>query len=279
MIGKGTSTSGGAEIMGYSLDKDKSEIIDKRHIIGDNAQEIKNEFRVFQNLNHRCKNNDISFVLSPEPKDGRRLTNQEFKEIADDFLKKMGLDKNQAIVLKHVDTKHAHLHIIVNRIDTNGKAYNDSEIGKKSSKVADQVAQDRNLTRSKVVEAYNKAMQKDIKAEILIKHKAVLQHKPKDFQAYKDLMKSSGVKVVPTINKANKLQGFRVEYQGFNFKASEIKESVKINGKLKQISPLTLKNLGVTSEKIIGLTSNLNPALKVGFKVAKAVVKGIQIGY
>lgn len=253
----------------YALDKDKAELIEKRHVIGDNGTEIKNEFKIFQDLNQRCETNDISFVLSPEPTDGRKLTNEEFQGIAADFLKKMKLDKNQAVVVKHNDKDHAHLHIIVNRINTEGKAHGDSFISKKSQTVADHIAQDRGLTRAKNVGEFNKEMQKDIRKQIFEKHKAVLQHRPKNFKDYSDLMKSSGVEVLPTINKQGNLQGFRVKYQGVNLKASEVHKTMTLSKMGAE------KVLNKTIGKTAGIVANLNPTLKIARILTKTIYKGL----
>lgn len=260
MIAKGKSIAHGANAIDYVLDKNKAEIIDKRFIIGENGKEMLNEFKIFQNLNTRTTNNNISFVLSPEPNDGRKLSNEDFKAISEDFLKKMKLDKHQAIIAKHSDKDHTHLHLIVNRIDSNGKAYKDSWISKESQTKADEVAQERGLTRASVVKEFNLEMTRTAKAEILTKHKAVAQHKPKDFNEYKDLMKESGIEVIPTINSKEKLQGFKVKYQNQVFKASEIteKSKVKIKGKFKDIKPLTLSQMGVKAT-----FSEINPRIEI----------------
>lgn len=222
MIGKGQSISHGGAGIDYALKKEGSQIIDKQMIVGDNGTEIKNEFRTFQNLNHRCKNNDISFVLSPEPKDGRKLTEEDLKSISRDFLKKMDLDDRQSITVKHSDRDHAHLHIFVNRIDANGNAYKDKHIGYKSQNIADKIAVERNLTRARDVEDLNKSNFKEIKTEILRRSEIAISHKPRDLNDYIELMKANKVEVVPTINKAGKMQGLRVKLQGHDFKASEI---------------------------------------------------------
>jgi len=247
MIGKAKSIQHGANAIDYAINKKEAEIIDKRFIVGENGTEIKGEFKIFQNLNNRCKANDLSFVISPDKKDGQKLSNKDFKEISEEFLKKMKLEKHQAIIVKHKDKEHIHLHLFVNRIDSNGKAYKDNFISKESQTKADEIAINRNLTRAKVVQEFNKEMTKDIRNQIFEKHKAILQHKPKNFQEYKDLMQSSGVKVLPTINKANKLQGFRIEYQGLELKASEVNRS------------MTLAKMGVAK----GQTNELNPTLKI----------------
>lgn len=260
MIAKAKSITHGGAGINYALKKDEAEIIEKRFVIGNTGAEIKEEFRMFQNLNSRAENNDLSLVLSPEPKDGRKLSNSDFRNISEDFLKKMKLEDHQAIIIKHKDRDHTHLHLFVNRIDSRGKAYKDNFISKKSQTKADEVARERGLTRAKVVESYNKEMTKDIKKQIFEKHKTALKHRPKNFQHYQDLMQSSGVKVLPTINKSNKLQGFRVEHQGFNFKATEAhrtmslsKLGVKANTIGQDHNPqLHLKNK--TREKNIGFS-------------------------
>ena len=287
MIAKAKSISHGSASMDYALEKDQAEIIDKREIVGDNGKEIKEEFKLFQDQNSRCENNDISFVLSPEPKDGKALTNEQFKEISNDFLKEMKLDKHQALVVKHNDRNHAHLHIYVNRIDSNGKAYKDNFISKKSQTVADKIAQERGLTRASVVKEFNKEMHKDLKQQIFDKHKAVLQHKPKDFNQYKDLMKASKVEVLPTINKAGKLQGYRVEFQGVNLKATEVHRTMSLSKmgvnikqtkaiKMNPLTPKLNKAIGGNVAKVAETAMNVNPALKVGYKIAKKVIsKGL----
>lgn len=271
MIAKAKSISHGDKAIDYAQKKQKAEVIDKRHIVGNNGREIKKEFGIFQDQNMRCKNNDISFVLSPEPKDGKKLTNKDFKEISNDFLKQMNLDKHQAIVIKHTDKNHTHLHLFVNRIDSNGKAYKDNFISKQSQKIADKIAQDRGLTRASLVKEFNKEMYKDLKIQIFDKHKAVLQHNPKDFNSYKDLMKSSGVNILPTINKSNQLQGYRVEFQGINLKATEIHRSMSLSKM--GVSKDIIKSKALKGSEMI---LNANPALKIGYKaVEKIISKGL----
>ena len=184
MIAKAKSIGHGGKAIDYALKKDKAEVIDKRFVVGENGTEIKSEFQLFQRLNTRAKNNDLSFVISPEPKDGKALKNSQYRDIANDFLKEMKLDKHQAIVVKHTDKEHTHLHVFVNRIDSNGKAYKDNFISKKAQNIADKIAQSKNLTRARVVQAHRKELQKDFRKEIFHRHKIALSHKPRDFNAY-----------------------------------------------------------------------------------------------
>jgi len=228
MIAKAKSISHSKNSIDYAMSKENAEVIDKRFVVGDNGKEISNEFKIFQDMNGRCENNTLSFVLSPEPSDGRKLTNSDFKAISEDFLKEMKLDKHQAVIVKHSDKKHTHLHLYVNRIDYNGNAYKDNFISKKSQSISDTIARDRNLTRAKDVQELNKLNTKEIRREIHNRHKAVLQHKPKNFKEYSDLMKASKIDVIPSIRNG-KIQGFNLEFQGNKFKASAVHRSMSFN--------------------------------------------------
>lgn len=229
MIAKAKSITHGGNAIDYALEKKDAEVIDKRYVIGDNGKEIKSEFKIFQDLNHICINNDISFVLSPEPSDGNKLTNDDFKAIADDFLKEMKLDKHQAIIIKHNDKKHTHLHIFVNRIDSNGKAYKDNFISKKSQAVADRIAIKRNLTRAKIVHLQKKEKSKEIRKEIFTIHNEILSLRPSNFKEYASLMAQKNVEILPTINKKGNMQGYRVKYKESNFKATEVHRKMALS--------------------------------------------------
>ncbi|HAO14452.1 MAG TPA: mobilization protein [Tenacibaculum sp.] len=228
MIAKAKSISHSKNSIDYAMSKENAEVIDKRFVVGDNGKEISNEFKIFQDMNGRCENNTLSFVLSPEPSDGRKLTNSDFKAISEDFLKEMKLDKHQAVIVKHGDKKHIHLHLYVNRIDYNGNAYKDNFISKKSQSISDTIARDRNLTRAKDVQELNKLNTKEIRREIHSRHKAVLQHKPKNFKEYSELMKASKIDITPSVRNG-KIQGFNLEFQGNKFKASAVHRNMSFN--------------------------------------------------
>ena len=228
MIGKAKSIAHAANAIDYALKKDQAEIIDKRMVVGESGNQVASEFRVFQDLNHHTTNNSISIVLSPDPQDGRQLTNDEYRDIATSFLKEMQLDGHQAIVVKHSDRDHAHLHIVCNRIDPSGKAYKDNYIGKKAQNVADRVARDADLIRARVVQEMNREQNLSLKKEIYQLHKNVMKQRPTDLKHYTELMAKHGIRIDSTVNSGRKLQGFRVNYGGKSFKASEINRSMTL---------------------------------------------------
>jgi len=266
MIGKGKSIShtGASMMYGWNQEKD-AEIVFSQNIAGENPGEITREFRFIQEQNINCQKNTLSFVLSPTIEDGRSLRQKELREICEKFMKEMNLGERQAIAFVHQDKEHKHIHLYVNRIDFNGKAYKDSFIGKRSQFAAEKVAGEMKLTTVKQVQIEKEFNLKDIRSEIKRRHDLVMKdHRPKTYNQYMELMKANKVEVIPCINKAGKLQGFRFEFDGYNLKGSEVHRSMSIGNIGKEMSA----SIGVKAfvrnnsniimgDKVVRLSTNL----------------------
>ena len=276
MIGKGHAVSGTRVSISYGWNQEKeAEVVLREHVAGDTPAEIAEEFRIIQSQNLRCTNNTLSFIVSPTIEDGKDLSKKELEDLARKFLKEMNLQNNQSIGFVHRDKAHTHVHIYTNRIGFDGKAYNDSFIGKRSQIAADNVAKELGLTRVREVQQERLNELKGLRQEIKNIHDRVLQTRPKSIDEYISKMKAQKVDVIPTINKTNQLQGFRVEYKGVNLKASEVDRSMSGNRLIPQISQnrsfTRLKEVPKTFQvldKTVQLSSNLST------KIAKELIKG-----
>ncbi len=278
MIGKGQSiTHTGASISyGWNQDKD-AEIIFKQYVAGENAQDITEEFKMIQDQNVRCYKNTLSFILSPTQEDGRKLSKEQLGEMTQKFIKEMNLKNHQAVAFVHRDKTHTHVHVYVNRIGFDGKAYNDSFIGKRSQLVAENVAKEMGMTTVKEVQQERNMILQPIRFEIKNIHQKVMENKsPKTLEDYIKAMKQQNVKVIPTINKANKLQGFRLEYKGYNLKASEVHRSMS-GGRI--MGQITLnKGIGnhvkpIKTVQLLGKTTELT--VNFAASIAKSLVKKV----
>jgi len=227
MIGKATCIAHTGAAIGYGHDKENAQEIGRYDVAGDNSQALANDFLPYQNMNQRTSNNTISMVLSPEPKDGKNLSNDALNDITKDFLKEMHLDKHQWVAYVHTDKAHKHIHVYANRIDSKGKAYKDKFIGKHASQCADRVAQERGLTRAKQVELDKSQELKPIRERISdLSDKVVHEHKPKSIESYIDQFnkrgKEEGLRVQKYINKQGNFQGLQYFKGDQKFKASEV---------------------------------------------------------
>tara|TARA_R110002074_G_scaffold381948_1_gene561326 strand:- start:951 stop:1808 length:858 start_codon:yes stop_codon:yes gene_type:complete len=283
MIGKGKSISHTRASMSYGWNQEKdAEIVLKEFLHGDSPVEITQEFKMLQDQNYHCKKNTLSFVISPTIEDGKSLNKKELETITRQFIKEMQLKDRQAIAFVHQDKDHKHIHLYVNRIDFKGVAYNDSFIGKRSQQATEKVAEHMGLTTVKQVQFEKEFNLKEIRKEIKRRHDLTMkQFKPKSFDTYIKDMQVNGVKVIPTINNQNKLQGFRFEFDGHNLKGSEVHRNMSLGNIGKQMSGINgasiLKENKVSvnlAGKVVDLTPNL--ALKITkFIIKKVIQKGI----
>jgi len=280
MIAKGKAISHTKASIQYGWNQEKdAQIVFKQQLIGETPLEITKEFQMIQELNYRCKRNTLSFIISPTIKDGERLKSKDLQKVVQKFMSEMKLGERQAIAFVHQDKKHKHVHLYVNRIDFKGKAYKDSFISKRSQYVAEKVAESMQLTTVKQVQFEKLFDLKEIRAEIKRRHDlSIKQFKPKSFDKYIKAMETNGVKVIPSINKSNQLQGFRFEFDNHNLKGSEVhrKMSILNIGKELDTNPnVRLFKAKNNHIKLLGKTLELTPniAVKLSTKVIKKVIE------
>jgi len=287
MIGLGKSISHTGASMGYGWDQEKeAKVVYRVHLSGDNPKEITQEFKVIQSQNHKCKKNTLSFVLSPTIEDGRELKDKELREITERFVKEMKLQERQAIAFVHQDKSHLHIHLYVNRIGFNGKAYKDNFIGKRSQQAAERAARQMGLTTVREVQQQKLDRVKNVRAEIKQIHEKVIKEiKPKDFDQYIKQMKQRDIEVIPSINKSNRLQGFRFEYKGNNLKGSDVHRSMSMGRIAERIGFDKTVTQKIVKENTLNLLGNRvgvspNLAATIAKKAIKLIIKkSIDIGF
>lgn len=160
--------------MSYGMNQEKgSEIVHSQYLAGETPREITEEFKVIQEQNELCRKNTLGFVLSPTIEDGRKLEREQLKEMTQRFLKEMNLKRHQAVAFVHRDKEHVHVHLYANRINFQGKAYNDSFIGKRSQQVAERVAKQMDLTTVREVQQEKLYRMQELRSEIQKIHEKV----------------------------------------------------------------------------------------------------------
>ena len=281
MIGKGQSITHTKASIAYGWNQEKdAEVVFRQHLAGDTTEQITDEFKLIQEQNVRCQKNTLSFILSPIQEEGKQLSKTQLGELTQKFIKEMNLKEQQAIAFVHRDKAHTHVHLYVNRIGFDGKAYNDSFIGKRSQLAAENVAKKMGLTTVKEVQLEKNINLQPIRQEIRNRHQKVMdKERPKNLEYYIKAMKAENVKVIPTINKANKLQGFRFEYKGHNLKASEVHRSISGGRLMGQLAhnnkglgqPIKLNDTTQLFGKTIELSTNL--VASIAKSMLKKVIK------
>ncbi|SFU59647.1 Relaxase/Mobilisation nuclease domain-containing protein [Pustulibacterium marinum] len=265
MIGKGKAIAHTQASMAYGWNQEKdAEIVYRELLVGDDPREITKEFEMIQEQNVNCEKNTLSFVLSPAIEDGQKLNNKELGKITEAFIKEMKLQEHQAIAFVHKDKEHKHVHLYVNRIDFEGKAYNDQFVGKRSQQAAERVAQEMNLTTARERQEEKLLNLRITRNQIMEKHQQVMRERPRDLNTYMKGMQKQGVEVKPYINKSKELQGFRFVYKGQNLKGSEVNRAMSGSKIVKGIyqAPSRSKHINpIQAVKIASQIVQLNPAI------------------
>ena len=233
MIGKAKSCVGGFSLFNYVIDDEKGIELLRNNLCGGTPIELFQEMKILQNLNQKVTNKLISLVFSPHVNDGENLSKRQLENITKEFLKELEIDadNSQFIAFLHTEKRHRHIHILLNRVDENGKLLKDNYIGKKAQWAAHRVAEKNRLISAKQIRIDKikasddiKSNSKNLRKEIYQKHLKVMESKPLTMEKYLAEMLKKNIKFIPTINKQGELQGFRVRNMEnqTEMKASEV---------------------------------------------------------
>jgi len=270
MISKAKSCPGGTALFNYVVNDEKGYELLRNGLSGITPKEMYSDMSIIQNQNLRCKNNTISIVLSPTIEDSNRMSNDQLKELTKGFLREMSLDpkSNQFIAFVHTEKDHKHLHILLNRVKSDGRLINDSFISKKAQDAAHKLALEYGWTSAKDIKETREREQKDFTKEVrsIIKkaHYLVLKGKPKNLVAYQKDMAKFGIQVLPTINKQGNIQGYRFihDASGTNLKASEVDRNLKLNKLFSNENEISRNSNNSNKESVINDYSLNSSVLK-----------------
>lgn len=142
----------------------------------------------------------------------------------------MGLTDNQWFACTHKDTDNLHIHLIANRINIDGAVYQTDFISNCAAKAAEELSRKMGLTIANEVKKqkqYEKQQTSPERFEIKkrlqdIAYKEFRNTGNKTPKSFIDALKRQRVTVEPVRNKQNKIYGIRFQFEGHNFKASEI---------------------------------------------------------
>ncbi|WP_416799476.1 relaxase/mobilization nuclease domain-containing protein [Ciceribacter azotifigens] len=91
----------------------------------------------------RCKQPQYHFIISFDPNDAKagKVNDQVMREIAGQTIERMGLAEHQVLIYAHRDTKHPHMHFLVNRVHPlTGRAWVKTNDGPRLASLCREVA-------------------------------------------------------------------------------------------------------------------------------------------
>ena len=209
-------------------DKGTAEMMASNYLLSDTSEDQFNEMKTVAERNPKVKKWALTGYISQPDEIGRKLKDEEFKQIAIEALAKVGVtNKNQYRLDIHNSTKHNHIHFIVNRIDISGKCTVKShDIGKRFGDAVREVCKEKGLLTDVEI-----GIQK--KAEMLKSLTKVIRSED-NFDDLIVAMKKKGFEIQLSSNVKDGISGMRIVMEkDKNFQTERI---YKAGYKLSEIS-------------------------------------------
>lgn len=116
------------------------------NMAGRTARELAAEFKTVRQLRPKVGKAVVHIPLSAHPSD-RPLTDAEMAAIAERLATALGYEHSPRVVIRHHDTEHQHIHLLLSKIDSHGQAVSDAHDYRKAEQVLRQIEADYGLTR------------------------------------------------------------------------------------------------------------------------------------
>lgn len=232
MISKVTKGSGFRGVLMYIAGKQGAEYIGGN--VSPNPKEAAREMGTLRQYS-KCKTPVWHCSLSLSPED-RRLTNDEFAEIGERFLEKIGLTNHQYTIFRHSDRAHSHIHIVVNRVDLSPKhqTWNAWQDVTRAREAKNQIEQEYRLQ----VVAHNpqfacpeisrgeqeKARRaRTIPARQYVAKAIATASQTANVRAFVKSLSDNGIMAVPNISNTGRMCGFSFVWGKQHYKGSQLK--------------------------------------------------------
>lgn len=113
---------------------------------GEDLEAVMNHF-AYQAKTRNLKNRFCHLKISLSPKDSA-ISNHKFEQLGLRVLDELGYNNNAFAIYRHLDTDHPHLHVVLSRVDFNGKLVSDSYDGLKAKRIERELVDEFELTPS-----------------------------------------------------------------------------------------------------------------------------------
>ena len=147
--------------------------------------------------------------LDFHPDDAPKMTDELMTEVAQEYMRQMGLTNTPYIVVRHFDKAHPHCHIVFSRVDYDGKILSQTTNFKKNERVCKTLNLKHRLTqgKSKLNTDVSKLRGKE-KVRYQLVHSLLgffLIPSVTDWNSYVDLLRKNGITVREKIGKSGRV--------------------------------------------------------------------------
>ncbi|MBI9056964.1 MAG: relaxase/mobilization nuclease domain-containing protein [Labilibaculum sp.] len=231
MIGKQVIGTSFRSVLNYNEEKVKkgvAEIIGS-NMLGTDSRFLAKEFGMIRALKPNVSKAVYHTSLSISPDEN--LSNEQFRELGEKYLDKMGFGNCQFVIYRHTDTEHPHIHLVVNRISMTGNTISDRNNFYRSEKVVRKLEKEFGLksVQSSKEKALSKGEYEFNKRTGIAPVKVKLQEMVKealkfsaDQEHFQNIMNQMGANVQYHKTKSGQTFGISFELDGISFKGSKL---------------------------------------------------------
>ena len=211
-----------------------------------------------------------------------KLSDEEFTNLARDYINGNGFDDNQYVVYKHLDQEHSHIHIVANRVKFSGDVVSDSQDYKRSEALVRKLEKKYNLTQFVPKQESNVLSKGEIEKclrtgnvpERLELQNIILEilNQNVNLKDFVKKLKTKGVQVKLNQSTTGFISGISFEFKGTNYKGSNVHKKLSWNNiKIKLNNYEQIRNYSIVPEVTSG-----NRTIKKSESIVKQVATGIR---
>jgi hypothetical protein len=225
MIAKIVQGHGFRGAVNYILNKDNARLLYAEGVRLKDKESIIHSFIVQHKLNPNISKPVAHISLDFSVQDKGRLTDGFMVDVAQEYMKKMRYKDTQYIIARHHNTDHSHIHLVINRIDNNGKRISDQNEKLRNVKICMELTKKHCLYIASGKESVKEHRLKEpdkTKYEIYHALQSTIS-KCRNWQELKTELLKSGITTEFRNNGAiDKIQGIRFGKNGYVINGSKI---------------------------------------------------------
>ena len=223
----------------HSQDQKQAEILEAVGVRMNSASSMTADFNRGRLLNPDLGRAVWHTSVSFNPDDAAKLTNEKMLAVAQDYVKGMGLDQTQYVIIRHHDQPHPHFHLIANRVDNGGQTISDSHNYARSQTLLKELSIKHELTPVAHRRA-QKQRPEQLQGADLSRHQirqalSQVLASCSNAQAFGAGMSARGITYQVRKNELGKSVGVSFAKDGHTFKGSDIERQYSHGGIVKQI--------------------------------------------
>ena len=237
---------------------DTWKILGSRGLMGEKRNQIIASFEAQAMQNRRIGNPAGHITLSFSADDKPKLSDEKMLKIALDYIKMMGLDKTQFLIVRHYETDKPHCHIVFNMVGDNGKRMESGRNRYKNKKVCEALTKRYRLALPKQEAPDLEKLYglERAKAEIKIAANEALRNS-RDWHTFATMLAQKNIHIIPKYRRGTQeMQGVSFQLGDYKVKGSDVGEAFKyknldryFSNSSRQSEPRTARVVANTSQK------------------------------